>query len=570
MKKWFKRLRRAVRRNPQYKIIFLGVPCMGLLALAFFTVLGRVRLPETEPVAPSSEVTESAAPAESTPRPVNYTPSGEDQVECRINAHSSELDMYVWVSDLNGDSFGNAVFSVSVEYPNGEKSSFVTDKNGECYISELEPGDYRVSVDVREGFSPANTVICTVKGKSEYKVIEHISEQTEVVSSSEINEPTVAAEETPTVFAEEVRPVETPEEIDLIEVNVLDENGNQTYKYTYSVGENGCLLTASGEESDVFPIEENGVLAYGLRKVIRVFYADGTVGDVLPDETVPPESYTLEESSEEVALFNEDNTPVADYAITAVPIVELQSVTTGWMTVEGKVYYYGRNGKPVKGLKSIDGKIYYFDADGVRAKSVGVDVSSFNLDINWGMVKSAGIDFAIIRVGGRSWYNPGKLYDDDKFADNIRQARAAGVKVGVYFYSMAVNTNEAVEEASLVVERLGGSYLEMPIFIDVENSGIAPNARADGVAKDVRTEIVNAFCTTIENAGYAAGFYSGQSFMTHRLDMNALSKYFTWMASYTGTGFKPQSFAWRYDMWQMTDSGFVPGINGCVDINILW
>ncbi len=581
MKAWLKRLKRIVARNPQLKIIFIGLPCVALLAIAALLIVPAISI-ETNVIAPDSvlaaEMPEntvvqtaspSAAPTDK-PKETEKPKKKATDVVCTLRVKSSENDMYVQVCDGDGNAL-HEVFNLCIEYPDGEICRFYTEEDGSCYIVELEEGNYSITFEEKEGFVIVKPVNCAVKGKIAYTVIENISEQQEIKTSDEVAEQTEEKEAEPTFFAEEVREPQETIELSLIDVHVLDENGNQTYNYTYSTGPNGALLLAdTSEESDVYPIEENGKLAYGLRRVIKVFYADGTVGDTLPDETVPADTYTVEESSDYVSLFNADNTPNGIFVISAEPIIEQQQVTTGWVTIEGRIYYYDANGNPVTGLKSIGGKMYYFDTDGVRASAVGVDVSSFNHDINWGMVKSAGIDFAIIRIGGRSWYNPGALYDDVKFADNIRQAKAAGVNVGVYFYSMAINTNEAVEEASLVLERLGGMSLEMPIFIDMEYSGIYPNARADWINNDMRNEIIRAFCTTVENSGYRAGYYSGQSYMTHNIYMDQFANYTVWLASYTETGYKPKSFANHYDIWQMTDSGFVNGINGCVDIDILW
>lgn len=107
------------------------------------------------------------------------------------------------------------------------------------------------------------------------------------------------------------------------------------------------------------------------------------------------------------------------------------------------MYYYDSQGQKVTGLKKIDGRIYYFDQNGVRAQSVGIDVSFYNKDINWQAVKAQGIDFAIIRLGGRTW-RTGELYDDSMTQEYLREARAAGLRIGAYFYSTAVNNVEAV------------------------------------------------------------------------------------------------------------------------------
>ena len=119
------------------------------------------------------------------------------------------------------------------------------------------------------------------------------------------------------------------------------------------------------------------------------------------------------------------------------------------------------------------------------------------------------------------------------------------------------------------MERLNGVTLDYPIFIDVEQSGDYPYGRADQLSKTARSEIVNAFCSTVINSGYRAGVYSGQSFFRNHIDHASLTQYYIWLASYT-SGNRLPSFGGHYDMWQFTDSGVVNGINGKVDMNVIY
>jgi len=139
----------------------------------------------------------------------------------------------------------------------------------------------------------------------------------------------------------------------------------------------------------------------------------------------------------------------------------------------------------------------------------------------------------------------------------------------VYFYSTAIDAVEAVQEASLVLERLNGTALDYPIFIDVEQSGDYPYGRSDQLSKTARNEIVTAFCQTVINSGYRAGVYSGQNFFANHIDHAALTQYYIWLASYTSNNRLP-GFGGHYDMWQFTDSGVVNGIKGKVDMNAIF
>lgn len=123
-------------------------------------------------------------------------------------------------------------------------------------------------------------------------------------------------------------------------------------------------------------------------------------------------------------------------------------VYSGWRTVDGKTYYYDQyTNQPVTGIRSIDNKLYYFDANGVQQDATfGIDVSKYQSNIDWEQVKTAGVKFVIIRIGYRG-YGSGALVLDPMFEQHFTNARNAGLKVGVYFFSQAVNENEAREEA---------------------------------------------------------------------------------------------------------------------------
>ena len=171
--------------------------------------------------------------------------------------------------------------------------------------------------------------------------------------------------------------------------------------------------------------------------------------------------------------------PTAEEETVAEVIVEpAPEDPYGWTSIDGKEYYQNEDGSFAVGLKEIGGKLYYFDINGVKASSLGVDVSFYNNKIDWNLVKAQGIDFAIIRIGGRGW-GTGQIYDDRQTQWNLIAAHDAGLDVGAYFYSTAVNATEAVEEAEASLMKLNGMTLQLPLFIDMETSGDYPNGRSD-------------------------------------------------------------------------------------------
>ncbi|MCD8038377.1 MAG: hypothetical protein LUE96_04760 [Lachnospiraceae bacterium] len=203
------------------------------------------------------------------------------------------------------------------------------------------------------------------------------------------------------------------------------------------------------------------------------------------------------------------------------------------------------------------------DLEGERenAVSLGIDVSKWNNEIDWELVKAEGVDFAIIRCGYRG-SSTGWLIEDPYFYKNLEGAKKAGIRVGVYFFSQAVDLVEAVEEASMVVTLLGDTELDYPVFIDTESAG--GNGRADNLDINTRTAVINAFCRTIENAGYTAGVYASRNWYLGNINMDELGSWKIWLAEYRQT----PEYEGRYDLWQYTSSGAIAGIEGRVDLNV--
>ena len=192
---------------------------------------------------------------------------------------------------------------------------------------------------------------------------------------------------------------------------------------------------------------------------------------------------------------------------------------------------------------------------------VGIDVSKWNKEIDWDKVKNAGVQFAIIRAGYRGSVT-GSLVEDPMFVANMKGAEAAGIPVGVYFFTQAVDEKEAVEEASAVIELIRDYRLTYPVFIDTEGAG--GNGRADGLDEETRTLVCEAFCRTIENAGYTAGVYASRNWYNNNLQTARLENYHIWLAEYRGVPL----YQGYYKTWQYTSKGQVDGIEGNVDMNI--
>jgi len=193
--------------------------------------------------------------------------------------------------------------------------------------------------------------------------------------------------------------------------------------------------------------------------------------------------------------------------------------------------------------------------------SVGVDVSSHQQEIDWELVAANGVEFAMIRVGYRG-YTEGEIQPDDYFVQNIEGARAAGLDVGVYFFSQALDEQEAIDEANYVLEQIKDYPLSYPVIFDWED--IEADARTDGMDSVQLTKNAIAFCDTIKQAGYRAGVYFNQRFGYEEFDLERLQDYVFWLAEYNDT----PSFSFHFQIWQYCNDGRVDGIKTDVDLNL--
>ena len=249
----------------------------------------------------------------------------------------------------------------------------------------------------------------------------------------------------------------------------------------------------------------------------------------------------------------------------AAPSKPAEPVYSGWRTVGGKTYYYDQGtNKPVTGIRAIDNKLYYFDANGVQtAANFGIDVSKYQSKIDWQQVKQAGVNFVIIRIGYRG-YGSGTLVQDPLFEQHFTNARNAGLKVGVYFFSQAVNENEAREEAQGCWYVLNGRGLDYPIYFDSEASGASNGGgRADGLGQADRTKCAIAFCEEVKALGYQPGVYASTQWFRKRLDLSQLTGYSIWNAHYNVA-----SSPIACNLWQGSCSARISGYSGQLDVNI--
>ena len=206
--------------------------------------------------------------------------------------------------------------------------------------------------------------------------------------------------------------------------------------------------------------------------------------------------------------------------------------------------------------------IYYHDENGRKASTVAIDLSTFQTDIDWDKVKASGVEVVMVRVGFRG-YGSGKIVLDDMFEEHTENAINAGLKVGVYFFSQAVNYDEGVEEARFALDAIREYRITGPVAIDTEYID-AEDARTAELSIDDRTDGVVGFCETVKQAGYTPMIYASRNWFVQCLDMTRLGDYKLWLAHYTNQ----TDFPYLYTGWQYTDAGEISGISGSVDLNV--
>ena len=189
-----------------------------------------------------------------------------------------------------------------------------------------------------------------------------------------------------------------------------------------------------------------------------------------------------------------------------------------------------------------------------------IDVSEYQPNIDYAKVKATGIGGAILRCGYTGWGSSHSLSADKCFEKHYAGFQAAGVPVGAYYYSTADSVDFAKKEAGFVQSLLKGKQFAFPVYYDLEN-----NERQGKLSKTLLTDIADAFCSAMEDAGYFVGVYANTSWFTSKLDHAALSaKYTIWLADYRGSN---ANKTLKRDIWQYTSKGKVDSISGNVDVS---
>ena len=332
---------------------------------------------------------------------------------------------------------------------------------------------------------------------------------------------------------------------------LVEENGTQK-QYTGYVYETGTANVTGGSENVVtkFLIKDDNTETSTKQ--------EESASAKAPDNSQKESSSNIEESSKSETETSTEIKTVS-YIVMEVEAQIEYIYADGWQNIKGKNYYF-ENSNAVTGWKNIDGVQYYFNADGSLGSSLVIDVSRYNGSIDWNSVKASGINYAMIRVGYRG-YETANLVLDSRFHENMSQATAAGIKVGAYIVTQAVDTTEAVEEASFIVSACSGYNISLPLAIDVESAGNG-SGRGDKISSSQRTAVINAFAQTVRNSGYSAILYANKDWMNNRIYAGNVGCS-VWLAQYNSKC----TYTGPFTIWQFTEKARVNGISGNVDMS---
>ncbi len=251
-----------------------------------------------------------------------------------------------------------------------------------------------------------------------------------------------------------------------------------------------------------------------------------------------------------------DTSTVGTYPITVTLTDDAGHSTSSSMEVTvSESVSDGSGGGESKPTESFSDFITNYKEDNT---SLGIDVSRWQGTVDYNKVKAAGCDFVIIRIGG---LDDGELYTDKCYRDNIKNAKAAGLKVGIYWHAEEGSVQEVEKSLDYMLDLLDGEELDFPIAYDWEDFMHFQNYGMN--IRDIN-DCFDAFCEGVEAEGYSACLYSSINFLEHIWTND--KPHPVWMANYTSK----TSYTGDYFMWQHSNTGSIDGISGAVDFNILY
>ncbi|MCR5302160.1 MAG: glycoside hydrolase family 25 protein [Lachnospiraceae bacterium] len=224
----------------------------------------------------------------------------------------------------------------------------------------------------------------------------------------------------------------------------------------------------------------------------------------------------------------------------------------------------GLNSYKKENFRIDNGFMAYFDDNGEKISHLGCDLSYHNTRVDFDELKAAGCEFVMLRCGYRG-YSEGGLVKDEKFDEFATEAQRAGINIGVYFFTQAVTPEEAVDEAEFTLDLIKDYDISYPVAFDTEYiDDEKARTNTEEITDELRTEICTAFCERIREEGYYPMIYASENWLRRSLNVEALKQYEFWAPQYLDEN----DFLYDFTIWQYTDSGNIPGVEGDVDLDI--
>lgn len=299
------------------------------------------------------------------------------------------------------------------------------------------------------------------------------------------------------------------------------------------------------------------IFAVGIAIVMNVIRQNKTA------DTEPEEIPVVEMTQEETTPSSTVTEPVQ------LPEIEVVAADVAAMDDAEDPGAKSEDGESVNVTEALANSQFETDA-----MSIGIDVAKYQGTIDWSQVAASGVQFAIIRVGYRT-QTTGIIYEDPCAKYNLQQAEAAGIKLGAYFFSTAVNEQEAQEEAAWVTNYIAQYKITYPVVYNCEGFKSA-DSRQYGLDKTTRSNCAAKFLDYVASKGYTPMFYAARNELQDDTDWNTTSlssKYKIWVSQYPDPPFpvtSEPSYTGSYDMWQYTNVGAIAGIKKGVDVNVAY
>ena len=326
----------------------------------------------------------------------------------------------------------------------------------------------------------------------------------------------------------------------------------------------GIVVAVNGNKKPKNTVVSNYTVTEAVAEAVptneerKIVAGDLDIWDMYPEEPPVKKDTVATDVVKPTVAVSPSPTAEPDYNDGKHVEIVYEDGSTEWVKINDKIE---KNNYDYTNLVDSGGKLKYV-TDGRKISFLGIDVSRYQKEIDFSQIKDQGIDFVMIRVGARG-YKTGNITMDECFEQNLNNAIEAGMDVGVYFYSQAINVAEAEEEANMVINALGERKITYPIAFDMEYVS-NDTARIDTLTKDEKTLITSAFVNKIKEAGFRPMIYGNKEWLLKRIDVSKFDQSSIWLAQEDE---KPD-YPYMFDMWQYTTEGSLYGIEGSVDMNI--